>query len=298
VNQTSLKRHIGVYSRKLGDHMKILTTGLVFCILFAYSPAIFGQTDLPSPASAPTAPMAFGLNDGTPVKLRLGRTMSSAEAKTGETVDFEVLEDVSVGEVLLIARGTTALGTVTRAKPKGRMGKGGKLDIVLDSVRLVSGEKIALRASKETKGGSHTGAMTGAIVATSILFFPAAPLFLFMKGKDITIPKGTEITAYVNGDISLDRANFVTAEVPSVVDETKETATPTANSTISVKSDPDGADIEVDGRFIGSTPSTFQLDAGEHKIMVKRSGFVVWERTITLKPADSITVNASLEKLP
>jgi hypothetical protein len=51
--------------------------------------------------------------------------------------------------------------------------------------------------------------MTGAIVATSIVFFPAAPFFLFIKGKDITIPKGMEITAYINGDISLDSRKFV-----------------------------------------------------------------------------------------
>ena len=43
--------------------------------------------------------------------------------------------------------------------------------------------------------------MTGAIVATAIVFFPAAPLFLLMKGKDITIPKGTEITAYINSKV-------------------------------------------------------------------------------------------------
>jgi hypothetical protein len=50
--------------------------------------------------------------------------------------------------------------------------------------------------------------MTGAIVVTSIVFFPAAPLFLFMKGKDITIPKGTEITAYINGEVPLDQRKF------------------------------------------------------------------------------------------
>lgn len=144
------------------------------------------------------------LLDGTPVKMRIGRTMSSKDAKIGETVDFEVLEDVKIGEKTVIARGAVALATVTNAKPKGRLGKGGKLDINIDSVRLVNGEKIALRAVKQSKGGSHTGAMTGAIVATSILFFPAAPFFLFMKGKDISIPKGTEITAYINGDIIVD----------------------------------------------------------------------------------------------
>lgn len=148
------------------------------------------------------------LPDGTPVKLRIARNMSSADAKTGETVDFEVLEDIKVGETVVIARGAVALGTVTNAKPKARMGKGGKLDITIDSVRLVSGEKVALRAVKENKGSGSTGAMTGAIVASSILFFPAAPFFLLMKGKDIKIPKGTELTAYTNSDITLSADKF------------------------------------------------------------------------------------------
>lgn len=150
----------------------------------------------------------FVIPDGTPVKLRISRNLSSADAKTGETVDFEVLEDVKLNDILIIPRGGVALGTVTRAKPKGRMGKGGKLDITIDSVRLISGDKIALRAVKESKGNSHTGAMTGAIVASSILFFPAAPFFLFMKGKDITIPKGTEVSAYTNGEIILSKDKF------------------------------------------------------------------------------------------
>lgn len=154
------------------------------------------------------APIAFTLEDQTPIKLRLNRNMSSADAKTGETVDFEVIEDLKVGDIVVVQRGASALATVTNAKPKGRMGKGGKLDIVLDSVRLVSGEKAALRATKETKGSGKTGAMTGAIVASSILFFPAAPFFLLMKGKDIAIPKGTEVTAYINGTITLDARKF------------------------------------------------------------------------------------------
>jgi hypothetical protein len=54
----------------------------------------------------------------------------------------------------------------------------------------------------------HVGAMTGAMVATAIVFFPAPPLFLFMKGKDTTIPQGTDITAYTSGDIPLDTSKF------------------------------------------------------------------------------------------
>jgi hypothetical protein len=51
--------------------------------------------------------------------------------------------------------------------------------------------------------------MTGAMVATGILFFPAAPLFLFMHGKDITIPKGHEITVYTNTDFDLSKSKGI-----------------------------------------------------------------------------------------
>ena len=111
-------------------------------------------------------------------------------------------------DVLLIARGATALGSVTRAEKKKRMARGGKLDVTIDYVRLVNGDKAALRGVRETSGGGHTGAMTGAIVATAIVVWPAAPFFLFMHGKDTTIPKGTEITAYINGETKLDRGRL------------------------------------------------------------------------------------------
>ena len=148
--------------------------------------------------------------------------------------------------------------TVTDAQPKRRMRRGGKLDVNIDDVRLADGEKVPLRAVKEAKGGSHTGAMTGAIVATAIVFFPAAPLFLLVHGKDITIPKGTEITGYVNGDIPLDLAKFQTQPTlasPVAAPVSKANSGDTVLSLIEVKSIPDGADIFVDEEFAGNTPS-------------------------------------------
>src|SRR5437588_6278656 len=155
------------------------------------------QTQAPAETTptAPRPPLAFGLSEDTPVKLKLTRTMSSHDAKVDEKVDFEVVEDVKIGDAVVIQHGGMAIATVTEAQPKRRMGRAGKLNMNIDYVQLVSGEKVPLRAVKGGSGGNHTGAMTGAIVATSILFFPAAPFFLFMHGKDITIPKGTEITA-------------------------------------------------------------------------------------------------------
>ena len=161
-----------------------------------------------SSAPATKTPLAFGLVEDTPIRIKLARTMSSKDAKVDERVDFEVFDDVKVGDLVIIERGAMAIATVTEAHPKRRMGRAGKLHINIDYVRLANGEKVPLRAVKGGVGGNHIAAMTGAMVATGIVFFPAAPLFLFMHGKDITIPKGTEVTAYVAADTPLDPAKF------------------------------------------------------------------------------------------
>jgi hypothetical protein len=68
-----------------------------------------------------------------------------------------------------------------------------------------------------------------------------------------------------------------------------------AGAKLQISSDPVGADIEVDGNFIGSTPSSVELPAGEHAIVVKKSGYKNWERKIKTT-AGAINVSASLEK--
>jgi hypothetical protein len=162
----------------------------------------------PSPAAATTPGVGFLLEDGTPVHLVLSENLSSADAVTGQTVEFEVVDDVIVNGFIVIPHGATAWATVTDAEHKKRMGRAGKLDLNVDKVRLADGEKAMLRAVKDAKGGGHTGAMVGAMVATSLVIWPAAPLFLLMHGKDVTIPKGTNISAFVQGDITLDQSKF------------------------------------------------------------------------------------------
>src|SRR5271154_884017 len=157
------------------------------------------------------------LEDGTPVRLRFSQTVSSADAHVDDRVEFEVLEEIKISNVVIVPKGGIAWGTVTEAQPKRRMARGGKLEIVMDSVRLEDGEKAALRATKGGSGGGHTGAMTAGIVATGLILWPAAPFFLFMHGKEITIPKDTEVPTFVNGNFELDLSKFQTP--PSIASQ-------------------------------------------------------------------------------
>lgn len=203
------------------------------------------------------------------------------------------MEDLNVDGILVIPRGGIAWATITEAQPKRRMGRGGKLDVNIDSVRLKDGEKVPLRALRENKGGGHVGAMTGAMVATGIVFFPAAPLFLFMHGKDINIPKGTEITAYVLGNIPLIKAKFQEGEQPQAALTPASSAG--ALTAVSISSAPPSADVEVDGKFVGNTPSSVTLPAGEHTVRITKKGYKAWERKLTVS-AGATNVNADLEE--
>jgi len=65
---------------------------------------------------------------------------------------------------------------------------------------------------------------------------------------------------------------------------------------LSVGSDPDGADIEIDGSFVGNTPSDVQVMEGDHTVTVKKTGFKDWERKLKVSGGSSVHLNAELEK--
>ncbi|MGA9672258.1 MAG: PEGA domain-containing protein, partial [Terracidiphilus sp.] len=203
-------------------------------------------------------------------------------------------EDISVDQVVILPKGSSAIATVTEADHKKSMGRAGKLNIAISYARLKDQEKVALRAVKDSKGGGHVGAMTGAIVATSIVFFPAAPLFLFIHGKDISLPQGTEITAFVEGDMHLDMNKFGAA--PLEFAAVPAPAAP-AQASLAIDSTPPGADIEIDNAFVGNTPSTVSVAPGSHQITVKKKGFADWSKTLNVT-GGTIHMNADLEQKP
>jgi hypothetical protein len=67
-------------------------------------------------------------------------------------------------------------------------------------------------------------------------------------------------------------------------------------ATVIVKSTAPGADINVDGKFMGNTPSTIQLTPGDHVVSVEKEGLRPWERGMTITAGGNITIYATLDK--
>jgi hypothetical protein len=57
---------------------------------------------------------------------------------------------------------------------------------------------------------------------------------------------------------------------------------------------PSGAEIEMDGSFVGHTPSSIPMAIGEHAIRITKSGYKPWERKVR-SVGGEVTISAELE---
>lgn len=65
---------------------------------------------------------------------------------------------------------------------------------------------------------------------------------------------------------------------------------------VTLRSDPEGADVYLDGSFVSSTPATLELPAGTYKVSVRLPGYQEWQRDLRVLAGSEITLNARLEK--
>lgn len=229
--------------------------------------------------------------DGTKIRVRLEQTLSSANADQGQGVDLSVTEAVKVGDEVVIPEGARVTGTVTLAQEKRHMGRAGKLDFSIDRVRAADGEWVPLRYSiNKNHGGGHA-VSTGVLTAgAAVLFWPAAPAFLLIKGKDVTVNKGVIFETFTDRDHVIGASHNGAPTVPGMPIAASSSH---GSASISITSPTPGAEIEVDGAFVGSTPTMLSLAAGPHQITV-RSGVDQWQRTIQVSAGSNVTVNAQM----
>jgi hypothetical protein len=238
-------------------------TNILFMLMIA-GLALQSRAQSPSPQhpAANTTPVNVMLADGTPVKVRLGSATTSNTVRVGENLELEVAEDVRLNDVVVIAKGSTANAGVTNLR-SGLNGRGGWIDINLESVTLADGQHVPVRASKNKAIRDDQST----IVSSS--------------GQDASIAQGTDLTAYINGNQPLDLTRLRAAGGPTT--EVKLTSTPP------------NAEISLDGRLAGSTPYTLHVAPGDHVIVLRMIGFQPWQRKIHVA-AEPVAVDVPLFK--
>ncbi len=92
----------------------------------------------------------------------------------------EIVNDVVVGGVIVLRRGSLATGVVTpRPEPAQAMGRAGRLSFMINDIKLVNRPEVPVRAFNRTSGENRTGEMIGMSIKMPIV---SAPFFLLMHG--------------------------------------------------------------------------------------------------------------------
>lgn len=125
------------------------------------------------------------VTDGTPIHLILMDDLQGKKLQAMQAVHFKVRQDLVVDSKLIVRTGTEAVGHIESISKSGLLGKSGRLVLLFDYVKSVSGTRIPLRGGAGVSGGKG-----GALTWESALWY----------GPDANIPVGTMINAYVNKD--------------------------------------------------------------------------------------------------
>ena len=115
-------------------------------------------------AQPQVAPVTRYLSAGTIVNLTPLEELSSKHIREGERYQFIVVNDVTDNGVVVIPRGSNAIGIVTMKTGRAVGGKSGKFDITFESV-TGNGVTFPLSGVYHQEGkGNTVGALFGSII--------------------------------------------------------------------------------------------------------------------------------------
>lgn len=71
-----------------------------------------------------------------------------------------------------------------------------------------------------------------------------------------------------------------------------------AEATLAIDSEPRGADVYLDGRFVGTTPLRVDAQPGRRTLRIEARDYYAFQTTLQLSPGESRRVDARLEAIP
>lgn len=157
--------------------------------------AAVADTEAEPAALAPTVVQKdLTLGAGTPITLAVTEEVNSSTHREGDVFQLTVLEDVKVGDTVVIPRGTPASAEITWRTGKGAFGKSGKMEFALQSIDL-EGAQIPVTGEFRQEGEGNT-------VATGVGVLAVGVFAGFITGKRARLPQGRELLSQLAQPVS------------------------------------------------------------------------------------------------
>ncbi|MFZ2955640.1 MAG: hypothetical protein WA705_01910 [Candidatus Ozemobacteraceae bacterium] len=142
---------------------------------------------------------------GHQIRVRVGKTLSSRDAKVGDEVPLTVVEDVFVDRnILVIGKGDTAIGDIDQVRTAGRFGRTGRLKLLVREVSALDGTVLPVAFTDLAMNDMDKKKLGMAAGASAVGYLALGPVGLvggiFVKGKDAELPEGTELILMVTED--------------------------------------------------------------------------------------------------
>ena len=153
------------------------------------APAAAPAAEAPAPAPAASESGLLTLNPGLPITLAVAQEVNSSTHRAGDTFPLTVLNDVRIGDTIVIPRGTPALGEVTWRTGKGAFGKSGKLEFSLRYIDL-GGQHIPISGDYRQEGEGNT-------IATGVGIIAVGVFAGFITGHRARLPMGRELMSQI-----------------------------------------------------------------------------------------------------
>lgn len=193
--------------------MKRFATAAVIAALTSTS--LFAQEAITavSPAEAAVQPAVavtpslLTLNEGVPVQLAVAEEVNSSTHRAGDTFRLTVLNDVMVGDTVVIPRGTPAQGEITWRTGKGAFGKSGKIEFSLRHIDL-GGQRIPISGNFRQEGEGNT-------IATGVGIIAIGVFAGFITGRRARLPVGRELMAQLAAPVPFTSAGRIDASYDS-----------------------------------------------------------------------------------
>ena len=150
----------------------------------AAAPAEAVVATAPAPVAPTTATIAAGLS----VPLALTAELSSSRNREGETFAMTVSQDVVSDGIVVIPRGTRAVGEITLRSGRGMFGKSGKMELSFRYLDM-DGVRVPLEGTHFQAGEGNTAGTIGAIVAAGVVGG------MVVTGRSANMPEGREFSA-------------------------------------------------------------------------------------------------------
>jgi hypothetical protein len=143
--------------------------------------------------------------EGQLIKVRLAMTLDSNRSKPGDSFQFTVSETVFNEKAVLFAKGTPGQGWVDQIRRPANLGRDAIFFLRFQPVRALDGTLVATGFSSKAQNINRSRQKAvGASIAGMAILGPEGILFgLLIRGKDKTIPAGTEIYLQVKEPVRI-----------------------------------------------------------------------------------------------